>query len=78
MARRICCRAGKAPIASHHSPCAPASPHRLGLAATVAALSTFGLLAILHGEAQDLVVNGHDPYLYVKRQGIAIAIASSP
>src|ERR1700687_4300472 len=63
------------PIASlSHS---PADPHRhidWVLAATVAALATFGLLAIYTAKHQDLVVNGHDPYLYVKRQGIALAL----
>jgi rod shape determining protein RodA len=63
------------PIASlSHS---PADPHRhidWVLAVTVVALSTFGLLAIYTAKHQDLVVNGHDPYLYVKRQGIAIAV----
>ena len=57
----------------------PSDPHRhidwVALV-LVAGLAGFGLVAIYTAKHQDLVVQGADPYLYVKRQAVALFVGS--
>ena len=57
----------------------PADPHRhVDLVALVLllGLAGFGLVAIYTAKHQDLVVQGADPYVYIKRQAVALFVGA--